>query len=153
MVTNGERDFQSRGFTDGYQAGYISVQCLSTKKAHCMDERTMTPIEDLAQQQLDAYNRSDLDAFVACYHPDVRVFNGNEHSLSGIDAFRERYRTLFNEWQFGASVPQRMSLNTHCVDFETWWRVDPNTGERSEGTILVRYEECDGRIRTVQFLR
>ena len=113
----------------------------------------MTRIEHLAQQQLDAYNRSDLEAFVACYHPDVRVFNGDEQTVSGIDEFRKRYQSLFTTWKFGASVPQRISLNTHCVDFETWWRVDPNTDERSEGQILVRYEERDGRIGTVQFLR
>jgi hypothetical protein len=28
-VTNGESDFESRGFTDGYEADYISVQCVS----------------------------------------------------------------------------------------------------------------------------
>jgi len=27
-VTNGESDFESRGFTDGYDADYISVQCV-----------------------------------------------------------------------------------------------------------------------------
>jgi hypothetical protein len=118
-----------------------------------MNEQKMTRIEDLAQQQLDAYNNADLDAFVACYHPGVSVFNGNEHSLSGRDALQARYQALFDEWQFGASVPQRMSLNAHCIDFETWWRIDPNTGERSEGTVLVRYEERDGLIGTVQFLR
>ena len=112
----------------------------------------MTPIEHLARQQLDAYNRSNLDAFVACYHPEVRVFNGEEQSVNGINEFRERYETLFSDWQFGASVPQRISFNTHCVDFEDWWRIDPSTGERSEGQVLVRYEERDGLIGTVQFL-
>ncbi len=113
----------------------------------------MTTIEQLAQQQLDAYNRSDLDAFVACYHPDVRVLNGDELSISGIDGLRDRYQSLFSEWQFGASVPQRISLNAHCVDFEEWWRIDPSSGERCEGQILVRYEERDELIGTVQFLR
>ncbi len=112
----------------------------------------MTTIERLAQQQLDAYNRSDLDAFVACYHPDVRVMSGDEQTIEGIDDFRERYQELFREWQFGATVSQRMSLHTHCVDLEEWWRIDPSTGERSEGQILVRYEEREGRIGTVQFL-
>lgn len=112
----------------------------------------MSRIEHLAQQQLDAYNRSDLDGFVACYHPDVRVLDGDEQSINGIEAFRVRYQALFSEWQFGASVPQRISLNAHCVDFEEWWRIDPGTGERSEGHVLVRYEERDGLIGTVQFL-
>ena len=112
----------------------------------------MTTIEQLAQRQLDAYNRSDLDAFVACYHLDVRVFNGDELSVSGIEGFRARYQSMFSGWTFGAAVPQRIALNTHCIDFETWWRVDPSTGARSEGEILVRYEERDGLIGTVQFL-
>jgi len=113
----------------------------------------MSRIAELAQQQLDAYNASDLEAFVACYHQDVRVLNGDEESIRGHHDFRERYRTLFAEWDFGATVPERMSLNTHCVDFERWWRVDPKTDERSDGEILVRYEERDGLIGTVQFLR
>jgi hypothetical protein len=112
----------------------------------------MMRIERLAQQQLDAYNRTDLDAFVACYHPDVRVLSGDEQTINGIDEFRDRYQALFSESQFGATVPQRIALNTHCVDFEEWWRIDPSTGERSEGQILVRYEERDGLIGTVQFL-
>ncbi len=113
----------------------------------------MTRIEQLAEQQLDAYNRADLDAFVACYHAEVLVLNGDEISANGIDEFRDRYRTLFNEWKFGASVPQRMVLHAHCIDFEEWWRIDPKTGERSEGQILVRYKARDGLIGTVQFLR
>jgi len=112
----------------------------------------MTRIEALAQQQLDAYNRANLDDFVACYHPEVRVFDGDEQSISGIDEFRECYTSLFSDWQFGGSVPQRIALRTHCVDFEEWWRIDPNTNERSEGQLLVRYEERDGLIGTVQFL-
>ena len=112
----------------------------------------MSSIEHLAQQQLDAYNRSDLDGFVACYHPDVRVLDGDELSLNGIVALRDRYQELFSEWQFGATVPKRIALNSHCVDLEDWWRIDPGTGERSEGQILVRYEERDGLIGTVQFL-
>ena len=112
----------------------------------------MSLIEQLAQRQLDAYNQSDLDGFVACYHSDVQVFNGDEQSINGIDEFRSRYRALFTEWQFGAAVPKRISLNAHCVDLEEWWRIDPDTEERSEGQVLVRYVERDGLIGTVQFL-
>ena len=113
----------------------------------------MTRIEQLAQQQLDAYNASDLNAFVACYHSEVRVFNGDELSVEGVDAFRARYKSMFEGWQFGASVPKRIALATHCVDYEEWWRIDPETDERSEGKVLVRYEERDGLIGIVQFLR
>ena len=112
----------------------------------------MTSVEQLASKQLEAYNRSDLEAFVGCYHPAVRVFDGEDQSIDGIDAFRERYRSLFEGWEFGAAVPQRVHLGRHCIDYETWWRVDPSTGERTEGSVLVRYEERDGLIGLVQFL-
>ena len=113
----------------------------------------MTRIEELAREQLDAYNRADLDSFVACYHPNVRVFHGDDEKFCGSLALRSRYETLFRMGQFGASVPHRICLRTHCVDFEEWWRIDPTTGERSEGQVLVRYEEREGLIGTVQFLR
>jgi hypothetical protein len=112
----------------------------------------MPTVEELASRQLAAYNASDLHAFVACYHEDVLVLSGDEESLRGRDDFRERYRSLFEDWDFGAEVPQRLSVAEHCVDYETWWRVDPTTGERSEGAVLVRYSTQDGLIGVVQFL-
>ncbi len=113
----------------------------------------MSLIEDLAQRQLAAYNASDLDAFVACYHEDIVVLNDDEESLRGRDAFRERYTGLFSDWDFGADVPQQLHFGDHCVDYETWWRVNPTTGERTEGSVLVRYSARDGLIGVVQFLR
>ena len=112
----------------------------------------MTDIATLAQAQLDAYNAADLDAFIACYHPEVVVLDGDEVSISGRESMRERYRDLFKDWQFGASVPQRVGGGPHCVDRELYWRSDPETAERSEGEILVRYTAEDGLIAKVQFL-
>ena len=113
---------------------------------------SMSRITELAEKQLEAYNASDLDTFVACYHQDVRVLKGDEESLTGRKSFRARYQTMFESWAFGASVPQRLSHGDHCVDLEEFWRVDPSTGERHEGTILVRYQLRDDLIGTVQFL-
>jgi len=113
----------------------------------------MPTIEELATMQLEAYNASDLGAFVACYHEDVLVLADDEESLRGRVDFKERYRSLFEgAWDFGATVPQRLTAGAHCVDYETWWRIDPETGERSEGVVLVRYSERDGLIGVVQFL-
>jgi len=112
----------------------------------------MADIAELAARQLAAYNAADLDAFVACYHEDIRLLDGDEETLRGRAALRERYCGLFELWSFGAEVPRRVQLGQHCVDYETWWRVDPDSGERSEGVVLVRYMERDGLIGLVQFL-
>ena len=112
----------------------------------------MADISELADRQLAAYNASDLDAFVACYHEDVRMLDGEQETVRGREAFRERYRGLFDDWSFGAEVPRRVHLGQHCVDYETRWRIEPDSGDRSEGVVLVRYMERDGLIGLVQFL-
>ena len=113
----------------------------------------MVLVEKLAQTQLEAYNSSDLDAFCACYHADVLVLDDREETVRGIEAFRARYAQMFEKWQFGAAVPSRIVSGSHCVDYETWWRIDPESGQRSEGEVLVRYTEKDGKIAVVQFLK
>ena len=113
----------------------------------------MSKIVELASRQLAAYNASDLDAFCACYHDGVVVLDGEERLLEDIDTFRERYRGLFEQWEFGAEVPQRLDAGDHCVDYETWWRIDPESGERSEGEVLVRYTLRDEKIGWGQFFR
>lgn len=113
----------------------------------------MTSIETLAARQLEAYNQADLEAFAACYHPDVVVLVGEEVDYSGRDTLRERYRPMFEDWSFGATVENRLSSAGHCVDLEHWWRTPPGGGERSEGVLVVRYTIRDGLIGTVQFLK
>jgi len=108
-------------------------------------------ISTLAQRQLDAYNAGDLDAFVACYHPDVVVWEDGEVSVRGRTDFRARYEDLFAGGGFGASVPGRLAEGAHCVDLEVWWRESAD-GSRREGRILVRYTARDGLIGEVQFL-
>lgn len=62
-------------------------------------------MEQIAQKQLEAYNRRDLDAFCACYHVNVNVANlvSGKIICDGIDAYREIYRALFDS-----------SPNLHC---------------------------------------
>ena len=108
-------------------------------------------ISTLVTAQLAAYNAGDLDAFLACYHPDVEVWEGAEKTVEGHEQFHARYEDLFNGSGFGASVPARLTDGRHCVDLEVWWRVDPESLKRTEGRILVRYTAQDGLIATVQF--
>ena len=113
----------------------------------------MRPIERLAICQLEACNASDLDAFCDCYHDEVEVWNDRVPADSGIGPFRDRYQDMFARWSFGGEVTSRLVAGDHAVDLEHWWRVDPDTGERSEGVLLVRYTLRDDRIGVVQFLR
>ena len=113
----------------------------------------MSEVAALARRQLEAYNQSDLEAFVACYHPEVRVYEGESLVCEGRRAFRERYRRLFEDFTFGGEVDERIYVDQHCVDKEAWWRIDPESGERSEGEILVSYQAIEGLIGVVRFLK
>lgn len=106
---------------------------------------------DLVKLQLAAYNNHDLDAFCACFHPEVRLYETDELVSSGREALRERYAEMFAGGGFGASVPDRVLTEKHCVDLERWWIQMPGE-DKEEGTLLARYTLLDGLIGSVQFL-
>ena len=111
-------------------------------------------IEKLAQKQLLAYNQNDLDAFCACYHHQVQVLDDTHQILcQGIDQFRLRYQDLFTKFSCGATVSNRMVLARHCVDLETWWRIEKKTQTHTQGDVLVYYQELDQLIYKVQFFK
>lgn len=113
-----------------------------------------TRIEHLSAAQLAAYNRADLDAFCACYHPDVDVLDHTGRStLQGMAAFRARYGTMFAEHRdVRAEVDAQWLLGEHSVEREHWSRTHRGTGATTSGTVIVRYTRHEGLIRYVEFL-
>lgn len=109
----------------------------------------------LSKRQLEAYNRADIGAFCACYHPDVMVLDHEGTcSVRGIEAFRERYGSMFDAHRdVNGRVDERLVLGEHVVEVERWSRVRKDTGEHVSGTVIVRYTEQDGLIRIAEFLR
>jgi len=109
----------------------------------------MRPV-DLVQLQLDAYNARDLDAFVATYADDVRVYRlpGAAPVLDGKAALAEHYRTKrFNLPGLHADLVARIELGNKVIDHE---RVHGVRDEAFEA--LAIYEVIDGVIRTVWFV-
>ncbi len=117
--------------------------------------QTARTCRELAEAQLAAYNARDLDAFCACYHPEVRVLDADGGvTIQGLALFRERYGALFGECQeLGAAVDARLVAEPHVVDDERWWRTRRSDGQKSTGRVLVRYTVRDGKIAVVQFFR
>lgn len=64
---------------------------------------------DPVQLQVEAYNRRDLDAFLACYAEDARIRDGRGAVLhDGLDAIRQRYGALFErDPELHASITAR----------------------------------------------
>ncbi len=109
----------------------------------------MSPAE-LAQAQLLAYNAKDLEAFVACYSEDVRVWRmpADSPSLQGREAFRESYRKgPFAQPQVQAEVAQRIVMGQTVIDHEL---VHGRGGDQPKQVAVV-YRCLEGLINEVYF--
>jgi len=77
-------------------------------------------LNDIAQRQLDAYNAQDLDAYCSYFADDVVVADvGGATSLTGVEAFRAKYRQVFADFpQNKVELLDRMVLGNTVIDHE-----------------------------------
>jgi hypothetical protein len=109
----------------------------------------MTPAEAIVQRQLDAYNRRDLDAFLACYADDACLWRlPDTLTQRGRAELAQRYRRRFDDAPaLHATVLQRMTFSRFVVDHERVTGVPEGVLET-----VVTYEVVDGRIVNAWFL-
>ena len=106
--------------------------------------------ESVVQTQLEAYNARDIDAFLATYADDVKLYELPEKLLSeGIAPMRERYGELFKDERLHATIVNRIVMGNTVVDHE---RVRLTTSQ-GPGTLeaVAIYEVSDGKITKVWF--
>lgn len=72
------------------------------------------------ERQLIAYNARDIDAFMACFAPDVRVEDGHGAlRIDGWEAKRERYAAAFErEPTVHCKILSRIRYQDYVVDHE-----------------------------------
>lgn len=112
--------------------------------------RNLTP-EALVQCQLDAYNAHDVDALMATYAEDARLFEHPATLLaSGSAQLRERFALRFQEPNLHALLLNRIVMGSFVVDHERVTRSFPE----GIGTVelIATYEVLDGRIINAWFL-
>jgi hypothetical protein len=113
---------------------------------------TASPV-DVAQRQLDCYNRRDLDAFCDCFADDAQLFElGNATPThSGKAALRERYRNLFElSPQLSCRLVKRTAVGRVVVDHE---HITGRLGSPDVFECVAIYEVEAGLIRRVHFAR
>ena len=106
--------------------------------------------ESVVQRQLDAYNARDIDAFIATYADDVKLFDLPEKLLSeGTATMRERYGKLFKDERLHATIVKRIVMGDTVVDHERV-RLTLPQGPATVEAIAI-YEVRDGKITAVWF--
>ena len=105
----------------------------------------------LVQRQLDAYNARDIDAFMACYAPDVSTEDlDGDRRLDGHAAVADHYRALFAAHpRLRASLLDRISVGEYVIDEEL---VDGRANGRTLHVAAI-YRVVDGVIASVRFAR
>lgn len=103
--------------------------------------------EDLVQAQLEAYNRQDIDAFLAVYHPACEFVRwGGQVELRGHAEWRPRYLALWaGSPRLQARILNRIVLGRHVIDLE---QLD-NAADGPRRPVVVMYEVERDLIRRV----
>lgn len=109
-----------------------------------------SPAGRVVQAQFDAYNRRDLEAFLATLAPDARLYLFPDSLLhAGHDELRRVYGRLFAE-----APALRVELLQRTVQGR--WVIDRETTHGLPGqgplTGVAIYEVIDGRIARVWFV-
>ncbi|MGD1840791.1 MAG: nuclear transport factor 2 family protein [Thermonemataceae bacterium] len=105
----------------------------------------------LAQQQLDAYNNGDIDAFLVPYAETVEVYTfPNELSYKGKEKMRPRYAKFFEQYpDLHCELVNRIVQGNTVIDHE---RIQGIPG-RSPFEAIAIYKIEDNKIAKVYFVR
>jgi len=105
----------------------------------------------LAQQQLNAYNNRDIDAFMEVYSDSVEIYLFPETlTTQGKPAMRERYVSLFDTTpELHCMLVKRMVQGNTVIDQEL---VTKKTGEPKKQAIAI-YKIAHEKIQRVYFIQ
>lgn len=107
----------------------------------------LTP-EQIIVRQIEAFNRKDLDGFLACYAPEAVLLRDGALIASGIHALRDIYG-----YQFTAMPMQATVLSRQC---HACWVIDHERAIADGGvptvTALAVYRVRDGLIDQLNIL-
>lgn len=98
--------------------------------------------------RMDAYNRHDLEAFLATYADDVQIFTFPTRRLGGgLDHMRRLFAPVFEAGEVRVRIHHQIAKDSYVVNHETV------TQGGKETEYVSVYEVRDGRIVSVRFIR
>ena len=105
--------------------------------------------EKVVQEQLEAYNRHDVDAFLKTYSAEIKLYEFPDKEISsGLEAMRKTYGRLFErEPDRKARIAKRIVQGDYVIDHE-----EVSGGGREFKAVAI-YRVKDDKIVAVWFLK
>ena len=128
---------------------HLNSIALVVKSGELLDPKAIleeTP-EQLVQRQVNAYNARNIEAFLATYAEDVKIYNDQgQLIMEGHEAMRARYAKMFDEvTNLYCEIENRMVYNNTVVDKE---KVRYNDTYLNA---IAIYKIANGKITKVSF--
>ncbi|WP_420317499.1 nuclear transport factor 2 family protein [Ekhidna sp.] len=104
--------------------------------------------EELANEQLEAYNAQDIEAFLIPYSDSVEVFDGSGDLLyKGKETMRSQYAGMFERTpNLNCNLLNRISVGSTVIEHE-----EVTFGDRKIYAIVM-YKVAENKIQEVHFL-
>jgi hypothetical protein len=118
-------------------------------KNESSDSAAVSEPEKIVQEQLEAYNRHDVEAFLKTYSAEIKLYEFPDKELSsGLDAMRKTYGKLFErEPDRKAKIARRIVQGDYVIDHEEV------SGGGRKFTAVAIYRVKDGKIAAVWFVK
>lgn len=110
--------------------------------------------EQVVQTQVEAFNRGDIDAFLATYAPDLKMYSHPSQKLrmSGLEQARQRYAAQFAAAakfpNSGVEIRTRIVQGNFVIDHEVFTGLP----DGKEFSVVAIYEVREGKIQNVWFI-
>ena len=115
-----------------------------------MEDDQLTNPEHCVQQQLEAYNARDIEAFMQWWAEDCYYYGFPDQLLAkGIAEIRERHLIRFREPNLHGRLITRLSLDNLVIDQEVVTRTFPEGP--GEVDVIAIYEVAGGKITKAWF--
>lgn len=108
---------------------------------------------EIVQKQLEAYNKRDIEAFLAVFDENAALYNLGESTpiAEGKTQLRKLYQELFDASpQLYSTVIQRTLFDNKVIDYE---RIVGRKGATEAIEIIAIYEVVNQKIIKCHFIR
>lgn len=109
--------------------------------------------DQIVQKNLDAYNKRDINGFMACLDEHIQLFNLGESkpSIQGLAKIREFYQSLFeNSPELHSNIIKRIAIGNKIIDHES---ITGRNGSDQVIELVLIYEVKNDKIARITVIR